>query len=235
LRGIAHCRGVVYTYLKHDNIFFDNSSTCTRSPSRWTGSHGKFKTIAYALHCSDIPTAQLIDKHTENKISPPPLRPPEIIIGGLCIHIDIWMVGTSFSPLSIFELATGRALFNLNELLHISYQMLGYTCEDVRAKQLSVSAALVCKFFDRNCMCVLSVSFIFTKRHTESHVDTSEFKISIRSYKVIMEADMLSTVALMRRCLCLDPTQRASAAEPSGDLGAGVYSWSTWRPVDFGP
>lgn len=39
------------------------------------------------------------------------------------------------------------------------------------------------------------------------------FKISIRNYKVIEEADVLSTAALMRRCLCLDPSQLASAAE----------------------
>ncbi len=125
----------------------------------------------------------------------------------------------------IFELITGRALskyerdpkLNLDEPNHILYQMLCYTCEDIRAEQLSVGTLAV-QFFDTNCTCVLSVPFIFPKRYTGNleampTLMDYPFEISIRNYKVIEEADLLSTAALMRRCLCLDPSQRASAVE----------------------
>lgn len=158
---------------------------------------------------ADFGHAQLIDNHTENKISPPPLRPPEIIIGGPWdAKVDIWTFGCL-----IFELITGRSLFkyepdpklNLDEPNHILYQMLCYTCEDIRAEQLSVSA-LADQFFDTNCNLKAMPTLM-----------DYPFEISIRSYKVIEEADVLSTAALMRRCLRLDPTQRASAAELLSD------------------
>ena len=39
------------------------------------------------------------------------------------------------------------------------------------------------------------------------------FEKCIRNYKVMPEEDVLSTAALMRRCLRLDPGARASAEE----------------------
>ncbi|PBK97983.1 kinase-like protein [Armillaria gallica] len=153
--------------------------------------------ISQPLPIPTLQEAMLIDNQ---KISPPLFRPPEIIIGGPWdAMVDIWTFGCL-----IFELITGCALFkyepdlkfNLDEPNHISYQML---CEDIRAEQLSVSTLAV-QFFDTNCI-------------TMPTLMDYPFEISIRNYKVIEEADVLSTAALMRRCLRLDPSQRASAAE----------------------
>lgn len=83
--------------------------------------------------------------------------------------------------------------------------MLCYTCEGIRAEQLSVSP-LADRFFDTNC-----------KLKAMPTLMDYPFEISIRSYKVIEEADVLSTAALMRRCLRIDPTQRVSAAELLSD------------------
>jgi serine/threonine protein kinase len=44
------------------------------------------------------------------------------------------------------------------------------------------------------------------------------FELSLRVYNVIEESDILSTAALMRRCLRLDPKDRASAEELLTDL-----------------
>jgi serine/threonine protein kinase len=44
------------------------------------------------------------------------------------------------------------------------------------------------------------------------------FELSLRVYNVIEESDIVSTAALMRRCLHLDPKDRASAEELLTDL-----------------
>ena len=51
------------------------------------------------------------------------------------------------------------------------------------------------------------------------------FEISIRSYEVVEEADVLSTAAFMRRCLRLDPKKRASAAELLSDPWFDGVDW----------
>ncbi|KAK0244246.1 hypothetical protein EDD85DRAFT_191461 [Armillaria nabsnona] len=114
--------------------------------------------------------------------------------------VDIWAFGCL-----IFELITGRGLFkyepdlkyNLDEPNFMLYQMICYTGEDFRAEQLSVSP-LAAQFFDST---------------SNPPLFDYPFEIFIRSYKVIEEADVLSTAAFLRRCLRLDPTKRASAAE----------------------
>lgn len=82
--------------------------------------------------------------------------------------------------------------------------MLLYWCEDVRAEQFSVnqSADLADQFFDINYKLKAMSTYI-----------GYPFEISIRNYKIIEAADVLSTAALMRKCLRLDPTQRTSAID----------------------
>ncbi|KAF8903165.1 kinase-like protein [Gymnopilus junonius] len=217
LRGIAHAhtRGVLLTSdpprrhapeASHDGLVEAAISQPLPIP---TLQEAMQRTFVVADFGHVILTAQLVENHTENKISPPPLRPPEIIIGGPWdAKVDIWTFGCL-----IFELITGRAFFkyepdpklNLDEPNYIIYQMLCYTCEDISAEQLMVSA-FADQFFDTNC------NFKAIPRLMDY-----PFEISIRCYKVIEEADVLSTAALMRRCLRLDPAQRASAAELLSD------------------
>jgi len=158
---------------------------------------------------ADFGSAQSITNHTTDEISPLPLRPPEIIIGGPWNEkVDVWTFGCL-----IFELVTGRALFkyqpyekyNLDEKNYILYQMICYTGEDFSAEQLTVSS-LAGKFFDSTC-----------NLRAHPPLFNHPFEFSIRSYKVIQEADVLATAALMRRCLRLDPAQRASAADLLSD------------------
>ncbi|KAK0464509.1 kinase-like protein [Desarmillaria tabescens] len=226
LRGIAHIhsRGIVHTDLKHDNIFFDTplstddfDKLLASDPSRRHASHDgsvqaavsqplPIPTLQDAMKqnflVGDFGSAQPIFIHTENEISALPLRPPKIMIGGPWnAKVDIWAFGCL-----IFELITGRALFkyqadpkyNLDEPNFMLYQMICYTCEDFRVEQLSVSP-LAAQFFDSTC-----------NLKANPPLFDYPFEISIRSYKVIEEADVLSTAAFMRRCLRLDPEKRAS-------------------------
>ncbi|PBK74828.1 kinase-like protein [Armillaria solidipes] len=237
LRGIAHAhsRGVVHTDVKHDNIFFDtplstddfDALVASDPPRRHPpeASHDGLSVQAAVSQSLPIPTlqeamqlnflladfgsAQPLFIQTQNEISALQLRPPEIMIGGPWdAKVDIWAFGCL-----IFELITGRGLFkyepdlkyNLDEPNFMLYQMICYTGEDFRAEQLSVSP-LAAQFFDSTC-----------NLKANPPLFDYPFEISIRSYKVVEEADVLSTAAFMRRCLRLDPTKRASAAELLSD------------------
>lgn len=102
--------------------------------------------------------------------------------------------------------------------------MLCYTGEDFSEEQLAASP-LAGQFFDSTCTCVISFlmfihcSFTFHigNLRADPPLINYPFEMSIRSYKVVEEAEVRSTAALMRRCLCLDPTQRASAVELLSD------------------
>ncbi len=104
------------------------------------------------------------------------------------------------------------------------YQMICYTGEDFGSQQLSVSP-LAGKFFDSTC----TRAFLNPNvRCSSSTISTGNLKanppildypfdVSIKRLKVVEEADVLPIAALMRRCLRLDPAQRASAAELLSD------------------
>ncbi|KAK0449113.1 kinase-like protein [Armillaria borealis] len=236
-------RGVVHTDVKHDNIFFDtplstdhfDALVASDPPRRHPpeASHDgllvqaavsqplPLPTLQEAMQLNfllaDFGSAQPLFIQTQNEISAPQLRPPEIMIGGPWdVKVDIWAFGCL-----IFELITGRGLFkyepdlryNLDEPNFMLYQMICYTGEDFRAEQLSVSP-LAAQFFDSTC-----------NLKANPPLFDYPFETSIRSYKVVEEADVLSTAAFMRRCLCLDPTKRASAAELLSDPWFDGVEW----------
>ncbi|SJK98279.1 uncharacterized protein ARMOST_01542 [Armillaria ostoyae] len=236
LRGVAHAhsRGVVHTDLKHDNIFFDTTMSTEdidkllasdpphRHPLEY--SHDglvnaavsqplPIPTLQEAMQrtfvVADFGSAQLIYTRSHEEISPLSLRPPEIIVGGSWDEkVDIWTFGCL-----IFELVTGDALFKyvpcpkfgLDEPNFMLYQMICYTGEDFGSQQLLVSP-LAGQFFDSTCNLKANPPIL-----------DFPFDLSIKRLKVIEEADVLPIAALMRRCLRLDPAQRASAAELLSD------------------
>ncbi|KAK0441957.1 kinase-like protein [Armillaria borealis] len=158
---------------------------------------------------ADFGSTQPIYTHSQEEISPLSLRPPEVMISGTWDEkVDIWTFGCL-----VFELVTGSALFKyipcpkfgLDEPNFMLYQMICYTGEDFASEQLSVSP-LAGQFFDSTCAL-----------KGDPPVLDYPFDLSIKRFKVVEEADVLPIAALMRRCLRLNPAQRASAAELLSD------------------
>ncbi|KAI0315032.1 kinase-like domain-containing protein [Amylostereum chailletii] len=235
LRGLAHAhsRGVIHTDLKPDNIFFDTHMSnadfdkllAAEPPGPETPHEGPgsaqvsvpqplpLPTLDEAMRktfvVADFGSAQPVVGHTVDEITPVSLRAPETIIGGPWNEkVDIWAFGCL-----VFQFVVGSCLFryrpfpklNLDEPNYHLYQMLCYTCEDFSGAQLAASAFAE-KFFDLTC-----------NLKSDPHLVDYPWEKSLRGYKILEEGDVLSTGALMRRCLRLDPAQRASAAELLSD------------------
>ncbi|KAF8578444.1 kinase-like protein [Ramaria rubella] len=231
LRGIAHAHkcGVVHTDLKSDNFFFntrmstqDLQTLLASEPPRRHPPEASYDGTFQAAVSQPLPmpsmedamkltyvvadfgSAQPITDHKTNDITSCALRPPEILIGGPWKEKVIWTFGCL-----VFELITGSSLFkyeahprlNLDKPEFLLYTMICYTGEDFEPSQLAASP-LAGKFFDSTCN-LKSYSKIFD----------FPFELSIRNHKVMDEADVLSTATFTRKCLRLDPVNRASAAE----------------------
>ncbi|KAG1784135.1 kinase-like protein [Suillus placidus] len=235
LRGIAHAHGcgVVHTDLKPDNIFFDARMSNTdfaklleSGPSRRHPPEESHDGIMQAAVSQPLPipslqealqitfvladfgNAQPTFAHMHDEITAGDLRPPEFFLGGPWNEtVDIWSFGCL-----IFELTIGQPFFrfrpfpplDLDEINYMLHQMIGYTCQDFSLEQLAVSQRAA-DFFDE-------IGYLKSALREDQ-----PFETSIRCYHVIEEEDVLSTAALMRRCLRLDPTNRASAAELLAD------------------
>jgi serine/threonine protein kinase len=155
-----------------------------------------------------------------------------------CRYLDIWMprkelpfppasFNSDFPSPQIYEFVIGRPLFQyiprkkpqLEKTEHILYQMICHTGEDFSEEQLTASP-LAGKYFDLTCTISLTCYYYpplkFNAIRTgnlRSHptlLDYS-FELALRNQDILDEPDVLSTAALMKKCLHLDPADRASA------------------------
>ncbi|SJL03905.1 uncharacterized protein ARMOST_07262 [Armillaria ostoyae] len=159
--------------------------------------------------CLSLSLAQPIGQRITDHICPESLRPPEIYIGGPWDEkVDIW----SFGCLA-YEIVTGMPLFNTKEGnvdgVHLDtteimlFQMIAHTREVFLAKQLSVSP-LAGHYFNETCQLKKGPGhYLYQTEHWV--VRNSDGDISTDKAKEV--------VRFMRRCLRLDPEDRASAKE----------------------
>ncbi|EDR12577.1 uncharacterized protein LACBIDRAFT_311104 [Laccaria bicolor S238N-H82] len=239
LHGLAHIHhcGVVHADLKHDNIMFD-IGPMTRddietfikmNPARRHPPEESWQCVVQAgvsqplplpspseamtrnYMVADFGSAQLLDLRTTDKITPFPLRAPEIILRGPWdTKVDIWAFGCL-----IFELTTGSSLFKykpypehkLDEPTGHLWQMLCFSCERMTCDRVNTSK-LGAHYFEP---AVDNPMFCDLKAHPPKI--NHPYPLSIRNYKVMEEKDNLATSLLMRRCLRLNPEDRATAEE----------------------
>ncbi|KAG1889218.1 kinase-like protein [Suillus subluteus] len=236
LHGIAHAHscGVVHTDLHLSNIFFNtcmstadldkllkSNPSCRHPPEE---SHDgtmqaavsqplPVPTLEEAMQrtfiLADFGSAQPIATHITDEITAPDLRPPEIIIGSPWNEkVDIWTFGCL-----IFEIVTHRHFFKLEPLPELNLdpttsqlrQMISYTEEDFSPEQLTAGQQSA-QFFKADCDLIAEVP-----------VPNFPIEWAIGCYHVIGEEEVVPMATLMRRCLRLDPANRASAAELLSD------------------
>ncbi|KAF8351868.1 kinase-like domain-containing protein [Amanita rubescens] len=223
LRGLAHmlhCQ-TVHTDLKHDNIMFGTGSITQddiamfikTNPARRHPPEESWECVVQAAVSQPLPLPSLSEAmtrtyivsdfgsalHTTNAITANSLRAPEIILQGPWDNkVDIWAFGCL-----IFEL-----IYMLDELTGHLWQMLCFTCEQVNSSKLGA------QYFDLtvkpndidNPFCL---SFCDLKAHPP--VFNNPFSRSLRNYKVLQEADVLTTAKIIQRCLGLNSKDRATA------------------------
>ncbi|KAF8531902.1 kinase-like protein [Gautieria morchelliformis] len=208
LRGIAHAHrsGVVHTDLKLDNIFFNNHMStvdvegllASDPPRRHPLEASVDGTVQAAVsqplpiptaeeatQCTyvvaDFGSAQSITNQIADEITAYPLRPPEILIGGP------WNEKVDIWTFGclVFEFVTSRALFNYKPYPKYHLDEPNYHLY-----------TMLCYTGEDFSAEQLTVSPLAAKYFDSTFMD---------------EADILPTATLMRRCLRLNPADRASA------------------------
>ncbi|KAG1889219.1 hypothetical protein F4604DRAFT_1510187, partial [Suillus subluteus] len=130
----------------------------------------------------------------------------------------------------IFEILTHRHFFKLEPLPELNLdpttsqlrQMISYTEEDFSPEQLTAGQRSA-QFFKADCERYLAFwCQFFNFMHpgdliAEVPIPNFPIEWAIGCYHVIGEEEVVPMATLMRRCLRLDPANRASAAELLSD------------------
>ncbi|KAJ7167949.1 kinase-like protein [Mycena filopes] len=234
LRGLAHMHGrrVIHTDLKSTNVLFC-TNLATADIERWIAmdpaqARPPVRTPPFGLMDGNLPqpmpliseelarraTYVLTDFgcasvpskfHAGKTIKSPTSRAPEVFLGGEWdLPADIWAFGCLVrltSPQDEFSMLT--RFFKMTKLEHILYQMIAFTGEgSFKAEQLS-AWPLASQYFDASCQ--------LKKRSTPFHIPLEGTFAQHGTH--IPVAEIIGMANFMRRCLRLNPDDRATAEE----------------------